>query len=124
MSLKYRIAVKERNLDAILSMFAPDAVIETPLRGTCKVRPYHEWLFENVKRSTVEVQNVFQALNGDITIAIHSRYRWLLNNDKTIEFGGMSLFEFTPDRTKIRKMTTFYDTSLVRSELAQAMSPG
>jgi hypothetical protein len=103
-------------------MFAPDAVITTPLRGASNVRDYHEWLFATVKKSTVKVQNVFQALNGDICIAVHSQYEWLLNNDNVIHFGGMSVFEFTQDRRQIKKMSTFYDTSAVRIALAEANS--
>jgi hypothetical protein len=120
LSLQYRMAVKERNLEAILPMFSDDAVIETPLRGISKVKPYHEWLFANVKRSMTEVQDVFQALNGDIRIAVHSHYKWILNNDEVIEFSGMSMFEFTLDRKRIRKMTTFYDPSHVRTLLDTA----
>jgi hypothetical protein len=122
LSLQYRRAVKERNMDAILSIFSTEAVITTPLKGVCDVKSYHEWLFATVKKSTVDVQEVFQALNGDISIAVLSRYTWLLNNDKTVQFGGMSVFEFTPDRKKIRKMTTYYDTALVRLPLAEANS--
>jgi hypothetical protein len=118
LSLQYRRAVKERNFDAILAMFAPDAVIVTPLKGVCDVKSYHEWLFATVKKSTVKVKNVFQALNGDISIAVHSDYEWLMHDDRVVHFGGMSVFEFTPDRKHIRKMSTFYDASPVRPQIA------
>jgi hypothetical protein len=117
LSLQYRIAVRDRNFDKVLSIFAPDAVIVTPLKGSCDVRSYHEWLFATVKKSTVKVRNVFQALNGDISIAVHSDYEWLMHDDQVIQFGGMSVFEFTPDKLHIMKMTTFYDTSLVRPQI-------
>jgi hypothetical protein len=120
LNLQYRAAVKARNLDAILTMFAPDAVITTPLRGASDVKTYHEWLFSVVKESTVKVQNVFQALNGDICIAVQAKYKWVLNNEKVINFGGMSVFEFTPDRKQISKMNTFYDAAQVRAALAEA----
>jgi hypothetical protein len=120
LSLRYRRAVKECDLDTVLSLFASDAVIVSPLKGICDPKSYHEWLFVAVKNATVEVQNAFQALNGDISIAVHSRYSWLLNNDKTIEFGGVSVFKFTPDRNKISKISNFYDTALVRSALIEA----
>lgn len=120
LNLRYRLAVKERNLDAILSMFSEDAIIQTPLKGICKPKPYHEWFFANIKKSTVIVQNVFQALNGDISISVHSHYKWLLHNGEVIEFDGVSIFEFTQDRLKIRKITNFYDTSHVRLSLEKA----
>jgi hypothetical protein len=122
LSLKYRKAVKERNLDAVLAVFAPDAVIVTPLKGSCDIRTYHEWLFATVKRSTVKVINAFQALNEEICIAVHADYEWLMHDGKVINFGGMSVFEFTPDKRKIRKLSTFYDTSLVRAQV-DALSP-
>jgi hypothetical protein len=118
LSLQYRKAVKERNFDAILLLFSPDAVIVTPLKGQCDVRTYHEWLFATVKKSTVKVINAFQALNGEITIAVHANYEWLMHDEKVINFGGMSVFEFTADKKKIKKMSTFYDTSLVRPQIA------
>jgi hypothetical protein len=120
LSLQYRRAVKERDFETILSLFANDAKVVSPLKGTCDPKTYHEWIFAAVKNATVEVQNVFQALNGDISIAVQSHYRWLLNNEKVIEFGGMSVFEFTPDRKKIRRISNFYDTSVVRSALLEA----
>jgi hypothetical protein len=111
LSLQYRKAVKERNFDAILFLFSPDAVIVTPLKGKCDVRTYHEWLFATVKKSTVKVINAFQALNGEISIAVQANYEWLMHDEKVINFCGMSVFEFTADKKKIRKKTTFYDTS-------------
>jgi hypothetical protein len=119
-SLRYRLAVKERNLDAVLETFSDDAVIETPLKGVIKPKPYHEWLFAQVKDQVVKVQNLYQALNGDISISIHSQYEWVLNDDEVIKFGVVSLFEFTEDRLKIRKMSNFYDTFKVRSALEKA----
>jgi hypothetical protein len=118
LSLQYRKAVKERNFNAILSLFSSDAVIVTPLKGSCDVRTYHEWLFATVKKSTVKVINAFQALNGEISIAVQANYEWLMHDEKIINFGGMSVFEFTADKKKIKKMSTFYDTSLVRPQLA------
>lgn len=122
LSIEYRKAVKERNLSAVLSMFVPDAVIVSPLNGTCDARTFHEWLFSNIKTSTIELNNVFQALNGDISIAVQARYKWVLNNDKLLEFGGVSILEFTPDRKKIKKISYYYDTALVRTSLAEANS--
>jgi hypothetical protein len=66
----------------------------------------------------VKVLNAFQALNGEICIAVQAEYEWLMHDDKVINFGGMSVFEFTPDKRKIKKMSTFYDTSIVRPQLA------
>lgn len=117
LSLRYRKAVKERDLNAVLAVFSSDAVIVTPLKGTCDPKVYHEWLFAVVKRSTVKVTNAFQALNSEICIAVQSDYEWLMHDDKVINFAGMSVFEFTPDKRKIKKMSTFYDTSIIKSKL-------
>ena len=118
LSLQYRKAVKERNLDAVLAVFSPDALIVTPLKGSCDVRTYHPWLFKAVKRSTVKVINAFQAMNSEICLAVQANYEWLMHDDTVIHFTGMSVFDFTPDKKKIKKMSTFYDTSLVRLQLA------
>jgi len=119
LSLQYRKAVRDRDFDAILSMFSPDAVIVTPLKGECDARTYHEWLFATVKKTTVKVVNAFQALNGEISIAVQANYEWLMHDEKIIKFGGMSVFEFTADKKKIKKMSTFYDTSLVRPQIGE-----
>ncbi len=118
LSLQYRKAVKERDLDAVLAVFSPDALIVTPLKGSCDVRTYHQWLFTAVKRSTVKVINAFQAMNSEICLAVQANYEWLMHDDTVIHFTGMSVFDFTPDKKKIKKMSTFYDTSLVRLQLA------
>lgn len=119
LSTRYRRAVKEKNLDLALSMFSPDAVIVSPLRGICDPKSYHEWLFSTVDYATLHVENVFQALSGDIGIAVQSRYKWVLKNGDVIEFRGVSIFEFTADREKIRKISNFYDTELVRPSILQ-----
>ena len=118
LSLQYRKAVKERDLDAVLAVFCPEALIVTPLKGNCDVRSYHEWHFAAVKRSTVKVVNAFQAMNSEICLAVQADYEWLMHDDTVIHFSGMSVFDFTPDKRKIKKMSTFYDTSLVRLQLA------
>jgi hypothetical protein len=118
LSLQYRKAVKERDLDAVLALFSPEAMIITPLKGSCDARTYHEWFFETIKRSSVKVINAFQALNSEICLAVLADYEWLMHDDKVINFSGMSVFEFTRDKRKIRKLSTFYDTSTVRPQLA------
>jgi hypothetical protein len=118
LSLQYRKAVKERDLDAVLSVFAPDATIVTPLKGVCDARTYHEWLFANVKRSSLKVINAFQAMNGEICLAVLADYEWIMHDDKVVNFTGMSVFDFTPDKMKIKTMRTFYDPSVVRPQLA------
>jgi hypothetical protein len=120
LSLQYRRAVQERDIEKILALFEPDAVIVSPLKGVCDPKTYHEWVFGAVKSATVRILNIFQALNGNMSISIHMQYRWLLNNDSVVEFGGVSIFEFSSDRKKIRKISFFYDTSLVRSALLEA----
>jgi hypothetical protein len=117
LSLQYRKAVRERNLDAVIALFSSDAVIVTPLKGSCDPRTYHEWLFATVKKSTVSVINAFQALNEEICLAVLADYEWQMHDNKTINFTGMSVFDFTPDRMKIKRMRTFYDTSAVRPQL-------
>jgi hypothetical protein len=117
LSLRYRKAVKDRNLDAVLALFSPEALIVTPLKGSCDARSYHAWFFSTVKTSTVKVRNAFQAMNGEICIAVLADYEWLLHDDNVVKFNGMSVFEFTTDRRTIRKMSTFYDASVVRPQI-------
>ena len=93
-------------------------MIVTLLKGSCNVTTYHQWLFTTVKKSTVKVINAFQAMNSEICLAVQANYEWLMHDDTVIHFSGMSVFEFTPDKRKIKKMSTFYDTSLVRLQLS------
>lgn len=123
LSLQYRIAVRDRDFYRVLEMFAPDGIMVTPLKGECDPKTYHTWLFATVKRSTVTVINAFQSLKTEeISLAVQADYEWILNNDKVIHFGGMSVFAFTPDRQKIKKTSTFYDSFLTRSHLGIANS--
>jgi hypothetical protein len=122
LSLQYRKAVKERDLEAVLAVFSPDALIVTPLKGSCDVRTYHEWLFATVERSTVKVINAFQAMNSEICLAVLADYEWLMHDGKVVNFSGMSVFAFTFDKMKIKKMSTFYDASVVRPQLVTLAS--
>jgi hypothetical protein len=40
-----------------------------------------------------------------------------MHDDKVLNFTGMSVFDFTPDKMKIKTMRTFYDPSIVRPQL-------
>jgi hypothetical protein len=122
LSLQYRKAVKERDLEAVLAVFSPDAIIVTPLKGSCDVRTYHEWLFATVERSTVKVINAFQAMNSEICLAVLADYEWLMHDGRVVNFSGMSVFDFSVDKMKIKKMSTFYDASVLRPQLVTLAS--
>jgi hypothetical protein len=122
LSLQYRKAVKKRDLEAVLAVFSPDALIVTPLKGSCDVRTYHEWLFATVERSTVKVINAFQAMNSEICLAVLADYEWLMHDGRVVNFSGMSVFDFSVDKMKIKKLSTFYDTSVVRPQLVTLAS--
>lgn len=60
----------------------------------------------------------FSSNEGEICLAVQANYEWLMYDDTVIHFSGMSVFDLTPDKRKIKKMSTFYDTPLVRLQLA------
>lgn len=121
---RYRQALAQKNLDAIMALFTPDATVKAPLSGNMDARTFHERLFRTPTHAITKLTNVFDGLNNAQAIALQFCYVWILKNGERLEIDGMTVFEMDMALQKFTRMTVIYDPTLVRRHLEEAWSDG
>jgi hypothetical protein len=116
---KYQHAINNGQFDRALAFFASNATVTTPIAGTMTAVEYHDQLVRHTKQAIVRLRNIFEGLNSAPSIAMHLHYTWILKTGKVIEFNGVDLYEFTPDRKKFSSLTIIYDSAPVRQHLTK-----
>lgn len=89
--------------------FSPE-VRERAVRLVREQRSEHPSMWAAIETIAPMIGCTAQTL---LALAVQANYEWLMHDNTVIHFSGISVFEFTPDKTKIMKMTTFYDTSFL-----------
>jgi len=116
---QYQIGLKKASLEEVLPLFAPDAVVVTPLSGTLGVQAFHEKLFRNTRESIVKLHNVFEAMTQTPAVALQLHHTWVLRDGTTIGFDCVSIFDFTAQRDRFTRLTLVYDTAGIRRGLSE-----
>lgn len=119
---QYLDALNAGDLDQVLSLFAPDGVIVSPLYGTMAVEAFYRDLFADTNRSVTTLLNIFDKAKSATAVALHFRYSWTLKSGKVVEFECVDVFELTPDRSKFAKLTIIYDTAPLRADFNESHS--
>jgi hypothetical protein len=113
---RYHAALEAGNLQAVLALFDPEAVIVSPLYGTVEAGKFYARLFADTCRSVTKLLNIFYAGNDSPSVALHFHYSWKLQRGKTVEFECVDVFELSQDRTRFKKLTIIYDTHPLRAD--------
>ncbi len=112
----YLAALNTGNRDAVRALFAPDAVVVSPLYGIWPAEAFFKNMFAATRQSQTTLTNVFASVRDNAAIALQFRYLWTLATGKTVEFECVDVFELTDDRQRFRKMTIVYDTAPLRAD--------
>lgn len=112
----YLAALNEGDLEQVLSLFTPDAVIVSPLFGTVQAEPFYRRLFANTNRSVTTLLNVFEKSRDANSVALHFQYTWTLKSGKLVEFECVDVFELSPERDRFAKLAIIYDTAHLRDD--------
>lgn len=116
LSTAYLDALNQGDLQAVQNMFAPDALVVSPLYGDCPAHSFYKELFADTSGSQTSLLNVFEPAEGQSSFALHFRYVWTLNSGKVVTFECVDVFELTEDRQKFAKLTIIYDTAPLRDD--------
>jgi len=119
---QYLDALNEGNLEKVLSLFAPDAVVVSPLYGEIPATTFYNDLFADTNRSETKLLNIFDSVSGNSSLAIHFHYSWTLKNGKVVNFECVDIIEITPDTKKINKLKIIYDTAPLRAVFNESKS--
>jgi hypothetical protein len=111
---RYLDAIRRNDLDAVLSLFAPGAVVASPIYGVRPAEAYYARLFADTQASETTLLAVFEGTDETPRLALHFRYRWRLAAGGAAAFDVVDLFALTPDRRQFAGLTIVYDTTVVR----------
>lgn len=111
---QYLSAISERDMEQILSLFQPGALVSSPLSGTTDVEAFHRRLFQDIDRSIPRIKHIFATVNDLSAVALHFSHTWILKNGEVVEFDGINIFEVTEDGSRFSKLTIMYDSAPLR----------
>jgi ketosteroid isomerase-like protein len=116
----YLDALNEGDLDKVLSLFAPDATVVSPLYGTMPVAPFYRALFADTRRSVTRLLNIFDKSGDGAAVALHFHYTWTLASGKVVAFDCVDVFALAPTRDRFAKLTIIYDTAPLRADFNES----
>ena len=119
---QYLDALNEGNLEKVLSLFAPNAVVVSPLYGEILATRFYIDLFADTNRSETNLLNIFDSDSENSSLALHFHYSWTLKDGKVVNFECVDIIEITPDTKKINKLKIIYDTAPLRSDFNECKS--
>lgn len=110
---KYFKGLETGNLNMILSVFAGNAMIHSPLYGDVPAAEFYTKLFADTRQSDITLLNIFDSTENNYTAAVHFKYHWILADGTPTHFECVDVFKF--DETgKVADMTIIYDTAKLR----------
>jgi ketosteroid isomerase-like protein len=105
----YLQALENGSYDDIVSLFAEDGMVISPLYGTVKAFDFYRDLFKDTAKSKITLLDIFTSKSSEYVGAAHFRYEWTLKNGDIVSFECVDIFEFSEDG-KIKKLKIIYDT--------------
>lgn len=121
---RYLAALNEGKLENVLSLFAPKAIVVSPLYGAIEAENFYRELFADTNRSVTKFLNIFLPASDTPSVALHFHYTWTLKSGKIVQFECVDVFELTSDRQQFSKLTIIYDTAPIRADFEESHAIG
>jgi hypothetical protein len=111
----YLHAVENADLDAMLALFADDAVVHSPLYGTLPARQFYPVLFADTGSSDLTLLGTMRgtSVEGAALLSFLFHFDWVLPNGTRAPFDVVDVAELDDDGL-IRSLRIVYDTMTVR----------
>ncbi|MBO2445678.1 nuclear transport factor 2 family protein [Actinomadura barringtoniae] len=110
LATSYLTALEAADLDALLTLFHPDAVVHSPLYGPTPAGDFYPRLLADTGRSSLHLRGVTEGPN---LVAIWFRFDWTLPSGAPADFECVDVLELGDD-DRIRTLRIFYDTVTAR----------
>ncbi|OWW18240.1 nuclear transport factor 2 family protein [Noviherbaspirillum denitrificans] len=117
---RYLAALNKGSLADVLSLFAPNATVLSPLYGLVDAGNFYRQLFADTNRSVTTLLNIFVPSGNAPSVALHFHYTWTLKSGKVVQFECVDVFELTADRQQFSKLTIIYDTAPLRADFEES----
>lgn len=109
---KYLSALEKSDYENLISLFASNAIVHSPLYGEVKARKFYQDLFKDTTKSVITLKDIFISEDGSKG-AVNFLYSWTLSDGSAVAFDCVDIFKFNSER-KIQELTIIYDTSQTR----------
>jgi ketosteroid isomerase-like protein len=113
----YLGALGNADYEALMSLFATDAIVVSPLYGEQAAAVFYRNLLQDSHRSELTFLDVFTNADTD-KASLHFRYRWTMTDGTVVTFDCVDVFEFDDDH-RITRLVIIYDTAQARPAFDQ-----
>jgi len=108
--------LEEGNTQKIVSLFAKDGMVSSPLYGLMPAQEFYTQLAKDTTASQLISKGIFKDTLKK-QVALFFTYHWTLNNGSQSSFEVVDILEFD-DVLEIKKLTIIYDTAHTRKQHA------
>ena len=109
---KYLQFLEAGDYENLISLFANDAVVYSPLYGKMPADKFYKTVFKDTAESKLTLLNIFSSEEHD-TAAIHFQYDWILKDGTQAPFEVVDVCRFSSDG-KIEELKIIYDSAKTR----------
>ena len=104
----YLMALSAGNYKQMMSLFANDGKVHSPLYGAIRPSDFYTSLFEDTAQSVLTPIHFFENSDNH-SGALYFKYHWIMENGNEVEFSCVDIFHFNPSYL-ITRLDIIYDT--------------
>ena len=109
---KYLEGLEKADAESILSLFAENAVVHSPLYGKMTAVDFYKGLFDDSNASVIHCHSIFTNTTKNAANVFFT-YEWTMANGKRSTFDCVDIFNFDTNGL-ITEMRIIYDTAKTR----------
>lgn len=104
---RYLSCLAHADVEGIVSLFRPEAVVHSFLFGDQLARDFYGQLLPQVAEARIELHGIFVRWDGDDTLCAHFDYHWKSKDGKEGCVTSLDLFTFDGENEKIADLVIF-----------------
>lgn len=108
----YLDALAQADLKAIMALFAPNAIVISPLYGRQSATAFYQALFEDTQSSVLELVDIYMGLEP-LKASVHFKYHWIMADQTEVKFDVVDVIAFN-EAGAIESLQIIYDTAQTR----------
>jgi hypothetical protein len=115
LGLLYISLLEAKKTKELLSLFTPDAIIESPVYGATLASKFYDKLFEDTNSSQIVVHGIFEE-SATKRLVVYFNYTWVLANKELVFFDVIDVMDYN-EELKISKIVIIYDAGKARERI-------
>ena len=113
----YLSFLEKNEVDKVISLFAEDGIVESPLYGTMPASKFYKALADDTTTSKLKFDGLFLEKDSN-RISLLFDFNWELKDGKRVVFKVVDIIVLNSEN-KIEKLTIIYDTVHSRSAIEE-----